>query len=53
MGGVDQMLCTPSFRRIWTVGSESCGSSLGPAFIKRGPLDLDPRLYIAYPFRRD
>jgi hypothetical protein len=53
MGGIDQILCTPSFRRIRAVGSESCGSSLGPTFIKRGPLDLDLRLYIVYPFRRD
>jgi hypothetical protein len=42
MSGVDQILCTPSSRRIRAVGYESCGLDLGPAFIKSGPSILDP-----------
>ena len=50
MSGVDQILCTPSSRRIRAVGYESCGSNLGPAFIKSGPSILDPMGAVYYRF---
>jgi hypothetical protein len=50
MSGVDQILCTPSSRRIRAVGYESCGLDLGPAFIKSGPSILDPMGAVYYRF---